>query len=122
MADLFDGATYDPALDEVRLTGQMRDVFECLKHRAWVSVTEIAKRTGHPENSVSAQIRNLRKRRFGAWEIQRYRHKSGLFLYLLTGKQTIPETKDVLVSQLRQEVARLERELAKCHGQGDLPL
>lgn len=116
-AQLFDGPTYDPALDEVRLKGQIQDVFEFMSDHMWWSVEAIATSTHHPAASVSAQIRHLRKAKHGAWEIDRLRYDGGLFRYRLTGRHAIPETKLSLNAQLRQQVKDLERELAKCHGQ-----
>lgn len=121
MPNLFDGPTYDPALDEVRLTGQIEDVFAYLSLGLWLPVSEIAAWTEHPEASVSAQIRNLRKARFGAWEIER-RRKGNEYEYHLTGNHVPPATKLSINAQLRQQVADLERELAKCRGQETLPI
>ncbi len=119
-ANLFDGPTYDPALDEVRLKGQIQDVFGFLSRWDWCSVGEIALATGHPHNSISAQIRNLRKEKHGAWEIERRREGTGFFQFHLTGNHVPPETKLSINAALRQQVNDLERELAKCQGQGEL--
>ncbi len=123
MPDLYDGPTYDPALDKVRLTGQIEDVFRLMSSHHWYTVKEIAHCTGHPETSVAAQIRNLRKVDHGAWEIRRsHKDHRGLYAFRLTGNHVPPDTKLSLNAQLRQRVADLERELARCQGQGDLPL
>lgn len=66
------GIDLTPA-DHVRLTGQIERVYAVLKSGAWITVPELARRTGDPENSVSAQVRNLRKSRFGGHEIERRR-------------------------------------------------
>ena len=119
---LFDGPTYDPALDEVRLTGQIEAVFAFMSDHQWRMVWEIAESIGHPHESIAAQLRNLRKEKHGAWEVERRGLGGGMFEYRLTGRHAIPETKLSLNAQLRQEVADLKRELAKCQGQGELSL
>lgn len=87
----FNGPDYDPELDGERLTGQLRRVFDVVKDRRWHSLSKIAEITGDPESSVSAQLRHLRKERFGGWLIERKRAKPdstrGLFLYRLAGKK-----------------------------------
>lgn len=85
----FDGKHFDPELDAVRLTQQMRDVFECLcGGHGWLTVSEIKGMTGHPEASISAQLRNMRKVKFGALDIRgRYREGTRTFEYKYLSKQ-----------------------------------
>jgi hypothetical protein len=66
----FDGAVCDPK-DTPRLVGQCLRVYEVIKDGQWRTVSEIAVTTGDPETSVSAQLRNLRKRRFGGYLVER---------------------------------------------------
>lgn len=73
-APRFDGATFDPAYDQDRLTRQIGRVYAALESGRWLTVSEIAAITGDRETSISAQLRNLRKVRFGGHEIQR-RHR-----------------------------------------------
>jgi len=54
----------------------------------WRSLGEISRQTGDPEASVSAQLRHLRKARFGAHTVSRRRIGAGLYLYQLTLNQT----------------------------------
>ena len=105
MPNLFDGPTYDPALDEVRLKGQIQDVFECLRGGKWWSVRTIASYTNHPAPSVSAQVRNLRKTKHGAWEIECRRSWLGQYEFHLTGNHVAPETKLSINASLRQQIA-----------------
>ena len=82
----FNGPDYVPALDFKRLTGQIRRVFLCMAHGQWKTLKEIADSTGDPEASVSAQLRHLRKERFGGHTILKRRRgdpKQGLFEYRL---------------------------------------
>jgi IS5 family transposase len=86
----FDGSDYVPALDDVRLTGQILRVFECMKDGQWRTLSEISldsafasgKRDG--EASISAQLRNLKKAKWGAHTIERRARgdrERGLFEY-----------------------------------------
>lgn len=86
----FNGPDYIPALDQVRLTEQILRVFQAIQDNRWKTLKEIAELTGDPEASVSAQLRHLRKERFGAWIIDKQRRgyeKSGLWEYRLTGNK-----------------------------------
>ena len=69
----FDGADYEPKVDAVRLTAQLRRVYDVMKDGQWRSVGEIARLTEAPETSVSAQLRNLRKEKFGSHTVERQR-------------------------------------------------
>lgn len=82
----FDGPAYQRELDFARLTGQIRRVYDCMRSGAWRTLAEIAAITGDPEASVSAQLRHLRKPRFGAHQVERRARgdrERGLFEYRL---------------------------------------
>ncbi len=80
----FDGPAYVPALDQQRLTGQLLTIYTLMRDGQWRTLHEIAAATGAPESSVSAQLRHLRKKRFGAYDVQRRRvSASGLHEYRL---------------------------------------
>ena len=81
---MFDGPTNEA--DNKRLTLQMERVFKCLESGEWLTLSEIRERTGDPEASISAQIRHLRKPRFGCHTIVKQRRgceTSGLWEYKL---------------------------------------
>jgi hypothetical protein len=85
----FNGPAYEPKHDQERLTGQINRIFTLMRDSKWRTLGEIAKITGDPEASVSAQLRHLRKPRFGGHTIERQRRgeaKSGLPEYKLTVK------------------------------------
>lgn len=67
----FDGPAYEPEHDQARLTGQILRVWDLMRDGAWRTLQEIATTTGDPPASVSAQLRHLRKRRFGSHTIDR---------------------------------------------------
>ena len=74
----FDGESFDPALDGDRLSRQFDQVRAIMLRGAWVTVREIARELGPAsEASVSARVRDLRKPRFGGYDIRRRRRRTG---------------------------------------------
>jgi hypothetical protein len=79
----FDGADYNPNRDNARLTGQILRVWDCMYGGAWKTLRQISDETGDPESSISAQLRHLRKPRFGAHIIEREYINNGVYKYRL---------------------------------------
>lgn len=72
------GPTYEYKIDEARVMKQMDRIRLALSDHTWTSLAELADRTGDPEASISAQVRHLRKPRFGGHTIdKRRRHELG---------------------------------------------
>lgn len=67
----FDGYTYEPEFDYVRLTGQNKRVHGCVGNGGWWTLDEISEETGDPQASVSARLRDLRKEKFGGYTIDK---------------------------------------------------
>lgn len=67
----FNGAAYDPVLDHSRLVNQLEEIRGYMADGEYKTIKEISDATGHPENSVSAQLRNLRKPLFGGYRVER---------------------------------------------------
>ena len=67
----FEGVEYDRMADKLRLTKQIGRVYRAMQDGAWRTLEEIAQITGDGESSISAQLRNLRKRQFGSWTVAR---------------------------------------------------
>jgi hypothetical protein len=85
----FDGSDYDPKYDRVRLTGQIQRVYDVIKTNKWFTLDEIHQLTGDPHASISAQLRHLRKERFGSHIIDkrpRGERIHGLWEYKLIGE------------------------------------
>jgi len=77
----FDGADIVD-IDHERLTGQLADIYTVMADHRWRTVDTIVNLTGHPANSVQAQLRNLRKSRFGGYEVEKRRvTETGLYEY-----------------------------------------
>ena len=80
---VFDGADYNHERDSARLTGQLHRIFECMKDGKPRTLREISHITGDPEPSVSAQLRGLRRPKFGAHTVEKEYIKNGLYKYRL---------------------------------------
>jgi len=81
--ELFDGKTYDPALDGDRLRRQLGRTWEALRNGEWLTLFELSVKTADPEASLSARIRDLRKEKFGSYKVLRRRRdgEGGLWEY-----------------------------------------
>jgi len=82
----FDGSDYSQRLDGVRLTGQIQRIYGLMKDAKWRTIKEIASVCDDPPCSVSAQLRHLRKPRFGGHTVLKRRkggEKGGLWEYQL---------------------------------------
>lgn len=67
----FNGPAYNPHYDDKRLTGQLHRIFELMSDGVGRTLDEIAVRTGDPPASISANLRHLRKKRFGSHTVSR---------------------------------------------------
>lgn len=93
MSDLhhFNGSDYDPTLDHPRLSLQHERIRDLMLDGKWRSLDEIATETGDPAASISAQLRHLRKPRFGGWTVEKQARADrarGLFEYRLSRGET----------------------------------
>ena len=79
----FNGADYIPDRDWTRLNTQIGRVFNCMKDSQWRTLGQISTRTNDPEASISAQLRHLRKERFGSHTVNRKYINHGLYKYQL---------------------------------------
>ena len=79
----FDGADYSPERDNPRLKGQLLRVWEVMRDGKWRTLREISNLTKDPEASISAQLRHLRKERFGSHLVEREHIGNGLYRYRL---------------------------------------
>lgn len=79
----FNGSDYVPARDDVRLTNQLQRVVNCMRDGAWRTLKDIEASTGDPAASISAQLRHLRKERFGSHVVNKNHLGHGLWEYQL---------------------------------------
>ncbi len=87
----FNGSDYNPALDDKRLTKQLGKIYSLMIDHKWRTLAEISKEVDEPEASVSAQLRHLRKERFGSYVVNKHRRGEpgcGLFEYQVLDPET----------------------------------
>lgn len=81
----FDGPDYVPKNDQKRLTNQLASIRDyMIGHGQFRTLQEIADTLQFPENSVSANLRHLRKARFGAFTVNRRKRSFNLNEYQVT--------------------------------------
>jgi len=76
----FDGPSDEPDRDE-RLGRQLDDIRALMRDGQWRTLAQIETATGHPPASISAQLRHLRKPRFGAHVVNKRHIGHGLYEY-----------------------------------------
>lgn len=79
----FSGTTYDTKLDGQRLTQQYQRAYDCMADGRWRTLEALAIAVGAPTHSVSARLRDMRKKRFGENLVERKRIAGGLYEYRL---------------------------------------
>ncbi len=79
----FNGADYRHNRDSARLASQYQSIFNLMQDGEFRTLSEISRLTGHPESSVSAQLRHMRKPRFGSHTVNRTHCGNGLYKYQL---------------------------------------
>jgi len=77
----FDGKTYDAGHDRERLRTLLGRVTVKMSSGHWWTITQLARICGGSEAGVSARIRDLRKPKFGGYQIERRRVAGGLWQY-----------------------------------------
>ena len=96
----FDGSDIVDARDRPRLAGQLRRIFAYMKDGNWYTLRSIAEGTKCPEASASAQIRNLKKKRFGEHTIKKQHIGNGVWLYrLIVNTTTAKQDRELAISE-----------------------
>ena len=76
------GPAYDERLDGERLASQLHRIKLLMFDGRWRTVRDIATTIHAPEPSLQAQLRHLRKVRFGGYQVDKRRvHETGLWEY-----------------------------------------
>ena len=81
--EMFNGSDYVPERDDVRLSGQIKRVHSLMIDGIPRTLRQISNATGDPEASVSAQLRHLKKERFGGFIVDKTHLGNGLYQYRL---------------------------------------
>jgi len=79
----FDGPDFVPKRDGPRLSAQYKRIFDLMSDGFPRTLSEIQGETGDPEASISAQLRHMRKRRFGGHQVSKKYLGRGLYSYSL---------------------------------------
>ena len=86
----FNGPAYSPKHDHARLTGQIARIRALMLDGCWRTLSEIEAATGDPAASISAQLRHLRKPKFGSHRVDkrtRGQRSAGLYEYRVAPPQ-----------------------------------
>ena len=86
----FNGSDYIPKYDDMRLKGQIKKIYELMIYGKWRTLSEIEQLTNYGQASISAQLRHLRKERFGSHILNKRNRgvrTQGLFEYQLIKPQ-----------------------------------
>jgi len=75
------GPTYDEQVDGERLRKQHERIRNLMIDGHWRTLHEISACLAYPESSVSAQLRHLRKQKFGGYLVEKRRRAGGLWEY-----------------------------------------
>jgi hypothetical protein len=87
----FDGPDDDPDRSE-RLQNQQLAIRDLMLDGIWRTLDQIAAATGAPAASASAQLRHLKKPRFGGYVLDRRHVGGGLWEYHLSVPAETPPT------------------------------
>jgi hypothetical protein len=88
----FNGPDYSPSLDKERLTDQHFRIRHLMLDGRWRTLGEIEDLLGYPQASISAQLRHLRKPRFGAFIVDKRRRghgRAGLWEYRVVKRKAV---------------------------------
>ena len=75
------GKNFSRARDGERLARQTRAVWNVMRVMGWRTLPELASVLDEPQQSISARLRDLRKPRFGGWDVQRQYEGNGVWAY-----------------------------------------
>lgn len=73
----FDGETYEAEQDHERLGAQALRVWGAVRDGYWRTLSEIEAICGDPQASISARLRDFRKKKFGENVVERQRRGEG---------------------------------------------
>lgn len=89
--NIFDGILNNK-YDSIRLGKQARIIFGLMSDRHWRTLHQIHILTGYPTTSISAQLRNFRKEKFGSHTVRSRRttKEGGTYEYqLIINQETV---------------------------------
>lgn len=81
-----DGETFNRARDLDRLDNAMGRIYTLMKDGRWYTLAELACVGECSEAAASARLRDLRKKKFGGWFVDKANCGDGLWKYRFTGE------------------------------------
>ncbi len=90
------GSTYEPQRDFARLNAQHHRVYRAIRGGEWWTLAEIETITGDPQASISARIRDFRKKEYGHHHVLRRYVANGLWEYRLIWRPSVPTPEEQL--------------------------
>lgn len=69
------GPAYDSVLDGERIRRQMQTIKEYMLQEEWKTLQEMENMLHYPQASISAELRHLRKVRFGGYAVDKRRRQ-----------------------------------------------
>lgn len=81
-----DGASFDRTRDLTRLDNAMGRIFTHMQSGKWYTLAELAEVGECSEACASARCRDLRKKKFGQYQINKSHCGKGLWKYRFAGK------------------------------------
>ncbi len=69
------GPSYESKIDGKRIAKQHEVIRDYMLNCEWKTLAEIESATGFPQASVSAQLRHMRKEKFGSYRVDKRRNK-----------------------------------------------
>ncbi len=79
----FDGVDFQPKRDDARLSNQYIRIWNVMHGAGPQTLSQVSLKTRDPEASISAQLRHMRKARFGGHTIKKVYIGNGLYTYEL---------------------------------------
>ena len=90
---IFNGSDYSHERDSSRLSNQYWDIYNVMRDGKRRTLGTIEMITGHPPASISAQLRHMRKVRFGSNTVNKHYLGNGLYEYeLIVNRETEGDT------------------------------
>lgn len=80
------GPAYVKSLDGKRIKKQHEVIRDFMLGNGWKTLSEIETVLGYPQASISAQLRHLRKDRFGGFTVDKRRRTVGTWEYHVSGQ------------------------------------
>lgn len=99
LREVFDGDDYNHGRDSERLGTQLERIKEAVIGKGFFTYEQIALMSGAPLTSIPAQIRNLKKARFGGYKVERRYVCDGVYVYSVLE----PSTEDLEKRKKKEE-------------------